>query len=145
MYFWNIGVSNVSMVNLLLSIGMAVDAVAHVTHSFNHALYSTGDSREAVLIGLGTVGSSVFSGTFTSFLGILPLAFATHEILRIFWKFFFSIFLLGRLVPYQNSSDVALLHGLMLVPIILSFIKKGNNCLPDNLRSYSFVERMTEL
>ena len=55
MYFWNIGVSTVSLVNLLLCLGLAVDACAHITHSFNEILYKTGDSREAVITALSTV------------------------------------------------------------------------------------------
>lgn len=30
MYFWNIGLSTVSIVNLLISLGLAVDACVHV-------------------------------------------------------------------------------------------------------------------
>jgi len=180
MYFWNIPLSNVSMINLLLSLGLAVDACAHVVHSVNlelerqihrrlqaHHHQPTGDleltekssssllepklsqnkqtggrrketarstttittktallsdssqprdrtveldRRGAVIEGLANVGVSVFSGTFTSFLGILVLALAEHGILRTFFKFYFSIFLF------------ALFHGLAVVPIVLSML-----------------------
>jgi len=133
MYFWDIGVSTVSLVNLLLCLGLAVDACAHITHAFNEALNKTGDTSEAVIKGLSTIGMSVFSGSFTSFLGILPLSIARHEILRIFFKFFFCIFLFG------------MLHGLMLVPVILSFIKGkklGSSVSPTPLRK-TIQERET--
>jgi len=132
MFFWNIPLSNVSMINLLLSLGLAVDACAHVTHSVNleierqiHTKMASKelhggeaekdetvelDRRSAVIDGLANIGTSVFSGTFTSFLGILVLGLSNHGILRIFFKFYFSIFLF------------ALFHGLTIVPIVLSML-----------------------
>ena len=121
MYIWDIGLNNVSIVNLLLSIGLAVDACAHIAHATAMESTKTSNREVAVIAGLENMyvktvlfnfhsGASVFSGTLTSFLGIIVLGFAEHTILNIFFKFFFSIFLL------------AMLHGLALVPVLLSMI-----------------------
>jgi Patched family len=169
-FLWSIDLNNVMMTLLLVALGVAVDATAHVTHAVMTArLAAIGrqatpgnqdsnleemalivdsaddseqdqsdqsdsaesnsdapgivlnvDSRgtgsvlsspsdEAIRTALGGVGSSVFAGSLTSFLGILGLAFSNHTILTVFFKFFFSVFLL------------AMFHGLMVLPVLLSY------------------------
>ena len=54
------------------------------------------------------IGPSVAMGCCSTFLGILPLAFAGSELFRIFFKMFLSIIVLG------------VSHGLVLMPVVLS-------------------------
>jgi hypothetical protein len=110
MYLWGIGLSNLSIVNLLLSLGLAVDACVHLIHVAvtNKTAKS---SREKVIQALGNVGGSVLSASLTSYIGVLILGIATHKVLRIFFKFFFSVFLLS------------MFQGLAVIPACLSMMK----------------------
>jgi len=107
MYVWNIGLSNVSIVNLLLSLGLAVDACVHIIHV---TVTRTGTPREKVIKSLAHVGGSILSGSLTNFIGILILGIARHKVLRIFFKFFFSVFLFS------------MFQGLAVCPVILSLM-----------------------
>ena len=55
MYFWNIKVSTVSLINLLLCLGLAVDACCHVAHAFNNNLKTAKTSSEAITTAVHTV------------------------------------------------------------------------------------------
>lgn len=44
---------------------------------------------------LGEIGPSVMVGAGTTFLGILPMAFASNVIFRVFFKMFFIIIIFG--------------------------------------------------
>ncbi|PRP82942.1 hypothetical protein PROFUN_06719 [Planoprotostelium fungivorum] len=122
MWLWNIGLNNMTLTVLLLNLGLAVDACTHVGHSI-HTEYRRALDRleedepqpmnlryDAIISGLSKIGPSVFSASLTSFIGVSVLGFASHELLRIMFKFFFSVFLL------------AMFHGLMLAPVLYSFL-----------------------
>eukprot|EP01121_Diplochlamys_sp_Union-15-3_P002913 TRINITY_DN1274_c1_g2_i2.p1 TRINITY_DN1274_c1_g2~~TRINITY_DN1274_c1_g2_i2.p1 ORF type:complete len:367 (+),score=36.50 TRINITY_DN1274_c1_g2_i2:149-1249(+) len=109
MYFWSINLNSVSLILMLISIGLAVDSCAHIAHGYS---LSKRHGNCRVILALEHMGSSVFSGALTSFLGILPLGFATHRTLIVFFKFFFSMFLLS------------MFHGMAVLPVLLSFLEK---------------------
>jgi len=92
---------------LVIAVGLTVDYSAHVCHSF---LYSTGDRPERASHALSTVGVSVFHGGSTTFLAVLPLAFASSYVFRVQFQ------ALGYVIFF------GLLHGLVLLPVLLSLI-----------------------
>lgn len=57
---------------------------------------------------LETIGSSVLVGGFSTLVGVLPLAFSSSEIFFTTFVIFFGLVLLG------------LMHGLILLPVLLS-------------------------
>ena len=60
MYVWDVSLNAISMINLVMAIGFAVDYSAHVAHFF---VFSVKNSpEEKVIDSLRTVGASVFMG-----------------------------------------------------------------------------------
>merc|ERR1719228_4262 len=78
MYWWNITLNAVSLVNLVMAVGISVEFCSHITRYF--ATHSHMDRIENARNSVIKMGSSVLSGiTFTKFAGILVLAFAKSK------------------------------------------------------------------
>lgn len=120
MYIWDIGLTQVSLVLLLLSIGLAVDSCAHVAHAWATSKHDSSAKRSADA--LHRMGPSVFSGALTSFLGILVLGVSNHRVLLALFKFFFAMFLL------------AMWHGLLFLPTVLSFMPDRKETEPEPVK-----------
>jgi Niemann-Pick C1 protein len=92
----------------VMSIGLMVDFIMHVMLRF---VETKGKSRtEKTKETLETIGASVLIGGFSTLIGVLPLALSTSEIFFTTFIVFFGLVLMG------------LLHGLVLLPVILSMI-----------------------
>ncbi|KAF8819762.1 patched family protein, partial [Cardiosporidium cionae] len=98
----------VSSIAMVISIGFAVDYSAHMCHTFTHCEGSTRKLR--VIESLVLMGNPVLHGAFSTFLGLLMLGFSKSYIFLVFFKMLTLVVLFGAL------------HGLVLLPVILSFI-----------------------
>eukprot|EP00538_Stauroneis_constricta_P000207 CAMPEP_0119570782 /NCGR_PEP_ID=MMETSP1352-20130426/43788_1 /TAXON_ID=265584 /ORGANISM="Stauroneis constricta, Strain CCMP1120" /LENGTH=1044 /DNA_ID=CAMNT_0007620455 /DNA_START=143 /DNA_END=3276 /DNA_ORIENTATION=+ len=103
--FAGIHVNAVSYVSLVMSIGLLVDFLIHILLRYYEI---PGDRKTRTIEMLRTMGSSVFLGGASTFLGVIPLAFSTSSIFTTIFVTFIGLVALG------------VGHGLVLLPVVLS-------------------------
>ncbi|XP_071954155.1 patched domain-containing protein 3-like [Antedon mediterranea] len=105
-HHWGLTIDVVVTIQLILSIGIAVDYAAHIGHMF---MTVTGTRNDRVLKTLQNIGSAVFNGGFSTFLAFALLSLSTSYVFRTFFKIFLLVVIFG------------LFHGLVLLPVLLSW------------------------
>ena len=107
---WALAINVSTLINLVLAVGFTVDYSAHVAEAF-FAVDPAVRSRDARAIhAVGTIGASVLNGGLSTLFGVLLLAGAKNLAFVALFKMFFLMVTLG------------LLHGLVLLPVVLSCI-----------------------
>ncbi|KAL5012271.1 hypothetical protein ScPMuIL_010822 [Solemya velum] len=108
MHLWGLMLSSITMIEIIMCIGFSVDYSSHIVHAYMQA---EGDSRnQKVKLAIQRVGGPVFSGVFSTFVGVLMLLFANSFIYLSFFKVISIVLALG------------LTHALIIIPVVLTFI-----------------------
>ncbi|KAL5012818.1 hypothetical protein ScPMuIL_011369 [Solemya velum] len=113
MYFWDLTLSSITMIQIIMSVGFSVDYTAHICHAFMSTKGATRSDR--VRDALRHVGGPVFSGAISSILGVVVLAFSQAYIFRTFFKVMTLVILIGGT------------HALVILPVILSLVGPSNS------------------
>ncbi|CAN0043144.1 unnamed protein product, partial [Hapterophycus canaliculatus] len=94
-YHWDLDVNSITVIaELIMAVGLVVDYMVHLVHYFLHQ-DSTIPKDNRIANALGEIGPSILVGAATTFLGIMPLAFANNVIFRVFFKMFLCIISFG--------------------------------------------------
>jgi Niemann-Pick C1 protein len=116
-----INANAVSLVNLVMTVGIAVEFCAHIVRWFVSCHERSRVERAES--SLRHMGASVFSGiTVTKFLGVFVLLFAKSQLFEVYYfRMYMCMLLWGAL------------HGLVLLPVVLSYI--GPPYCPNRTKS----------
>lgn len=117
---WGVTFNQVTVVNIVIAIGLAVDYSAHIGHSFltieppekdaetNEPLTNYQKRVYKARGALGAMGSSVFHGVLSTFLAIIVLSPSKSYIFKSFFRMWFGIIIYGSA------------NGFILLPVLLS-------------------------
>ena len=115
MYFWDVTISGISTIYILISVGLAVDYSAHIAHMF---VESTGTGPQRAVAALERIGPSVFNAVASTLLAVIIIGFSESYVFRVFFKALFLTVLIGGA------------HGLLFLPTILGLLG-GSKAAPD--------------
>ena len=119
-YFWNLTLNPITVVNIIAAIGTSVDYSAHIAYAYQIEVIPKNKRRKydtvlkirsyKVKQALIKMGASVFHGGFSTFLAICVLAPSTTYVFQVFFRLWFGIVLFG------------MMNGFLFLSVILSFI-----------------------
>ena len=107
-HFWGLTIDTVSCVNLIIAIGLCVDYSAHVAHRF--LVERTGSREDRTRATLVNIGPAVLNGGVSTFIAFILLINSKSHVFTTFFRIFLLVVVFG------------LFHGLVLLPVILSWI-----------------------
>lgn len=107
LHFWDVTISGVSTIYLLICVGLAVDYSAHIGHVFT---LSSGTSKERTIEAISRIGPSTFNAVVSTLVACVVLAASQSYVFRVFFKALFLVVMLGGA------------NGLWLLPVLLSLL-----------------------
>ncbi|XP_033752702.1 patched domain-containing protein 3-like [Pecten maximus] len=129
MYFWDLTLSSITMIHVIMSVGFSVDFSAHICHAFMTVEGQTRD--EKVKNAILRSGGPIWNGAISSIIGIIMLVFSKSYIFRSFFKVMLLVILFG------------IGHALFFLPVLLSLVgpmeskKSDENSVSNDTRMES--------
>ena len=108
MYFFDIALSGITVVHMIMSVGFSIDFTAHICHGYMISTGRTTDIR--VREAIDRTGAPIFHGALSSLIGIAILAMAKSYVFRVFAAVMSFVLIFG------------IAHALLLLPILLPCI-----------------------
>lgn len=119
MHFWNLTLSSVTMIHLIMCVGFSVDFSAHVCSAY---LMSNKITRpERAKDAITHAASPIFNGGMSTFLGVLLLVFSDSYIFVSFFKVIVMVIGFG------------MLHAVLFLPALLSLVGPENRHLESTV------------
>ena len=114
-YFWDLTLNNIIVVQLVIGLGLSVDYSAHIAHTYliieaPKGLTKMETRMFKARVAISQMGSSVIHGGFSTFLAIIVTSGAKSYIFVVFFKVWMGIIIFG------------MSNGFILLPIIFSLI-----------------------
>ncbi|XP_076458712.1 patched domain-containing protein 3-like [Babylonia areolata] len=112
MYYWDLTLSSITMIHLVMSVGFSVDFSAHVCTAYllSHAASRKDRARDAICHAAGPI----LNGATSTMLGVLLLLASSSFIFQSFFKVMFLVISFG------------LLHAVFFLPAVLSLLGPEN-------------------
>ena len=105
MYYWDLTLSSITMIHLVMSVGFSVDFSVHICHAFLNV--RSEDQNKVLRKAFDTIGGPVLNAAFSSLLGIAMLGFTKSYIFQSFGKVMFLVIAFG------------LFHAAFVLPLVL--------------------------
>jgi predicted RND superfamily exporter protein len=112
LHWWDVTISSVSTIYILIAVGLTVDYSAHIAHMF---VVSEGTRNERAIASLSRIGPSVFNAVVSTLVAVCALSTSDSYVFRVFFKALALTVLLGGS------------HGLILLPVLLSVFGDSKN------------------
>lgn len=121
MSLWDVNLDSISMINLIMCIGFSIDFTAHICYVYmsSKCKYPEDRVREA----LYSLGLPIVQGSVSTILGVVALLLAQSYIFLVFFKMVFLVIFFGAM------------HGLFLLPVMLSLFGPNSCSKPDDEQS----------
>lgn len=104
MYLWGLAIDTVSVINLVLAVGLAVDYAAHIAHCF---MLKQGTREERVAAAMRDIGAPVINGAISTSLAVIALAGSDSYVFIVLFKQLFATCIFG------------VFNGLVTLPLML--------------------------
>ncbi|XP_071126144.1 patched domain-containing protein 3-like [Mytilus edulis] len=105
--FWDLTLSSVTMIHIIMCVGFCIDFSTHMCHAFVQA---EGNRNVRVAQALDMAGGPIFNGAISTVIGVLMLAFSSSYVFFSFFKIMLLVMVFG------------LIHSVFLLPVILAYI-----------------------
>ncbi|XP_023214793.1 patched domain-containing protein 3-like isoform X2 [Centruroides sculpturatus] len=106
MALWDVELTPVSIIVLVMCAGFSVDYSAHIAHAYRH--YDSEDPNERLRHSISSIGYAIFQGSATTIIAVLPLAIPLAYIFVATFKIIFMVILFSAI------------NALIFLPVLLS-------------------------